>query len=113
MISENVYMQYFLGLSAYTDKPVFEPSLFVAIRKRLGLEGFSQMNEHIINKALGFNSPKATVQKKKENENQYHENPKGFFIVFFLEKKFLHIFAFEKKNYYEFEKLLLNCSLDF
>jgi len=69
MISENVYMQYFLGLSAYTDKPVFDPSLFVAIRKRLGLEGFSQMNERIINKALGFNSPKATVQKKKENEN--------------------------------------------
>jgi len=27
------------------------------------------MNERIINKALGFNSPKATVQKKKENEN--------------------------------------------
>jgi len=67
MISEHVYMQYFLGLSAYTDKPVFEPSLFVAIRKRLGLEGFNQMNERIINKALGLNSPKATVQPKLRN----------------------------------------------
>jgi len=70
MISENVYMQYFLGLSAYTDKPVFDPSLFVAIRKRLGLEGFNQMNEHIINKALGLSSAKSNVQKEKEDENQ-------------------------------------------
>jgi hypothetical protein len=38
---------------------------------------------------------------------------RDFFIVFFFERKFLHIFAFEKKNYYEFEKLLLNCSLQF
>jgi len=66
IISENVYMQYFLGLSAYTDKPVFDPSLFVAIRKRLGLEGFSQMNEHIINKALCLNSPKAKVQIERK-----------------------------------------------
>jgi len=69
MISENVYMQYFLGLSAYTDKPVFDPSLFVAIRKRLGLDGFTQMNERIINKALGLSSAKSNVQKEKENEN--------------------------------------------
>jgi ribosomal silencing factor RsfS len=63
------------------------------------------MNERIINKALCLNSPKAKVQKEKENENQYH--------VFFFEREFLHIFAFEKKTYYEFEKLLLNCSLNF
>jgi len=69
MISENVYMQYFLGLSAYTDKPVFDPSLFVAIRKRLALESFNQMNERIIKKALGLSSAKSNVQKKKENEN--------------------------------------------
>jgi ribosomal silencing factor RsfS len=63
------------------------------------------MNERIINKALCFNSPKAKVQKEKENENQYH--------VFFLERKFLHIFAFEKKTYFEFEKLLLNLQFGF
>jgi len=66
MISENVYMQYFLGLSAYTDKPVFDPSLFVAIRKRLALESFNQMNERIINKALDLNSPKAKVQIERK-----------------------------------------------
>jgi hypothetical protein len=69
MISENVYMQYFLGLSAYTDESVFDPSLFVSIRKRLGLEAFNQMNERIINKALGLTLPKATVQKESENQS--------------------------------------------
>ena len=91
-------MQYFLGLSAYSDKPVFDPSLFVAIRKRLGLDGFSQMNERIINKALCLNSPKATVQKEKENENQYHVffSKENFYTFLLLKRKLTMNF----KNYY-------------
>jgi len=42
-IQENMYQQYFLGLSAYTYKPVFDPSLFVTIRKRLGADAFDRM----------------------------------------------------------------------
>ena len=38
MISENPYMQYMLGLPEFTTRPVFDPSLFVTIRKRLGDE---------------------------------------------------------------------------
>ncbi len=34
-IQENPYMQYLLGLSKFTEKPVFVPELFVLIRKRL------------------------------------------------------------------------------
>ena len=43
-IQENPYMQYMLGLSEYTEAPVFDPSLFVTIRKRLqinDLNGFT------------------------------------------------------------------------
>jgi len=36
MIQENPYMQYFLGLSGLSSKRVFDASLFVVIRKRLG-----------------------------------------------------------------------------
>lgn len=43
-IQENPYMQYFLGLSEFTDKPIFDPSLFVTIRKRLGTNDFNQMS---------------------------------------------------------------------
>lgn len=35
VIQENPYMQYFLGLSSFSTKPVFDPSLFVTLRKRI------------------------------------------------------------------------------
>jgi hypothetical protein len=47
-ISENMYMQYFLGYSGFSPDPPFDASLFVEIRKRLGDEVIAQMNERII-----------------------------------------------------------------
>lgn len=47
-ISENLYLQYFCGLPAFTTRLPFDASLFVTIRKRLGSEGFSSFNDHII-----------------------------------------------------------------
>ena len=35
IIRESPYMQYFCGLHEFTDKPIFDPSLFVTIRKRI------------------------------------------------------------------------------
>lgn len=49
-IRENVYVQYFLGLSAYTYDPVFDPSLFVHIRKRLGIKEFEDMTVFLMKK---------------------------------------------------------------
>lgn len=43
-IQENPYMQYFVGLSEFTDKPIFDSSLFVTIRKRLGTSDFNDMS---------------------------------------------------------------------
>ncbi|MCO5230342.1 MAG: transposase [Chitinophagales bacterium] len=42
-ISENIYMQYFLGYSSFSDLPPFDASLFVEIRKRLGIEAIEQI----------------------------------------------------------------------
>ena len=44
-ISENIYMQYFLGYSSLTDESPFDASLFVDFRKRLGLERLNAINE--------------------------------------------------------------------
>ena len=38
MIKKNPYMQYFLGLEAFTYKQVMTPSLLVSIRKRIDLD---------------------------------------------------------------------------
>jgi len=47
-IRENPYHQYFLGYSSFRDRQVFAPSLFVEIRKRLGLEQLQRLNETFI-----------------------------------------------------------------
>ena len=46
-ISENIYMQYFLGYSNFSNEPPFDASLFVGLRKRLGMDTLSVINEKI------------------------------------------------------------------
>ncbi len=67
-IRENPYMQYMLGLSEFTDKPVFDSSLFVTIRKRIGNDDFNNMSESLLKLQL-----KIAEEKKKDQDN----NPKG------------------------------------
>lgn len=43
-IAENAYMQYFLGLLEFTDKPLFDPSLMVHFRKRFPAEKIEEIN---------------------------------------------------------------------
>jgi len=47
-IQENVFLQYFLGYSSFTNEAPFSPSLFVEIRERLGIEILSSINDIII-----------------------------------------------------------------
>lgn len=42
-IRENPYMQYLVGLRYFVSEPIFDASLFVAIRKRLDPEFFSTL----------------------------------------------------------------------
>lgn len=71
-IQENPYMQYFLGLSGFTDKPIFDPSLFVYIRKRLGVEAFDEMSQRIIEIALG---DKKVIKSKSKTDSNKDEQP--------------------------------------
>jgi transposase, IS5 family len=47
-IQENVYMQYFIGYSSFSDEAPFDPSLFVDLRKRLGADEVNAINERIM-----------------------------------------------------------------
>ena len=51
-IRENVYMQYFMGYSSFSNAAPFDPSLFVEIRSRLGMEQINAINERIIQFAM-------------------------------------------------------------
>ena len=47
-IRENPYLQYFLGLSAYSDKAPFDASMMVYFRKRLNLELVGRINVQVV-----------------------------------------------------------------
>ncbi len=46
-ITENMYMQYFLGYSSFSNEAPFDASLFVGFRTRMGMEQINAMNEKI------------------------------------------------------------------
>jgi transposase, IS5 family len=67
-ISENIYMQYFLGYSSFCDTPPFDPSLFVELRKRLGLEEINAINENILAVKRKLDSKKSTSKEDNDKE---------------------------------------------
>jgi len=68
-IQENIYMQYFVGLKEFTVEPVFDPSLFVEIRKRVGHEMFDTLNEDLI-RSVSQEKDKRHNRKKKDDSDE-------------------------------------------
>lgn len=64
IIRESPYMQYFCGLHEFTDKPIFAPSLFVTIRKRLSEEELNKMTVKLLNKQ------KRLLEEKRKREEE-------------------------------------------
>ena len=46
-ITENPYIQYFLGLKAFQTEPLFDASMMVHFRKRFPVEALAKINEYI------------------------------------------------------------------
>jgi transposase, IS5 family len=75
-IQENIYMQYFLGYSSFKKDAPFDPTLFVEIRDRLGMEGVNAMNDAII-KASGAIKTETDQQKKDKEKGIDEGDNKG------------------------------------
>lgn len=65
-IQENPYMQYMCGLTEYSDKPIFDPSLFVTIRKRITIEDINALTLELARKA-----------QQKDKESDRDEDGRG------------------------------------
>ena len=50
-IQENMYLQYFVGLSSFTTAEPFDPSLMVSIRYRLGADVMEEFNQLVLRQA--------------------------------------------------------------
>lgn len=66
-IQENMFMQYFLGYTSFTNEEPFSDTLFVEIRKRLSLDLLSKINE-----VIALHCLQNTVEEK---ENQQPQDP--------------------------------------
>lgn len=75
-ISENIYMQYFLGYPSFTNESPFDASLFVEFRKRLGMDNLNAINEKIVALKTKLESPHKHDNRiaDSENENEQSNN---------------------------------------
>jgi hypothetical protein len=65
-ITENPYLQYFLGLHEYRKEPLFDPSMMVHFRSRFGEKEYQRINSEIIRQATGTQE----VQKEDEQDKK-------------------------------------------
>src|SRR5690554_8052057 len=74
MIQENPYMQYFLGLEAFTSEQVMTPSLLVSITKRIDLDVFESLTDDLIRKGLKLKAGANQEVVDKEPTDEEDDN---------------------------------------
>ena len=87
-ISENPYMQFFLGLETYRPTQLFSPTLFVELRKRLGEDTFDEfsrtlitLSEDVVPASGAANTPKGKIKIDATVADQYIRYPTDLSLV--------------------------------
>ena len=84
-ISENIYMQYFLGYPSFSDQAPFDSSLMTDFRKRLGMNQVNAINERIVTLKARFESQQEksvqTEEKVPSQDNDQEPDNKGRLIL--------------------------------
>ena len=73
-ITENPYLQYFLGLMEYQDDPPFDHSMMTHFRKRFDKDMLADINESIINKAMGCDENNDSDNSKDNDSMTNNDN---------------------------------------
>ncbi len=71
-IQENMFLQYFLGYTSFTNEAPFSPSLFVLIRERLSLDIINGINEIVV--AHQFEKQNDTTDQNDQSDKRDQEN---------------------------------------
>jgi hypothetical protein len=74
-IQENMFMQYFLGYSTFTNEEPFTASLFVSIRERLNLEIVNRINEIVVAHGQELAKNNEDENKSDKGNNQIESEP--------------------------------------
>lgn len=68
-LTENMFMQYFLGYAGFTNEEPFSPSLFTEIRERLTLNLMNAINEIIVAHSL-LTDKESPPKERPKNKNK-------------------------------------------
>ena len=80
-IQENMYMQYFIGYSSFSNEEPFDPSLFVDFRKRMGIEQINAINEKILGLSKMQDDESSEDEEESEKEEDVPTEHKGKLIT--------------------------------
>ena len=82
-ITENPYLQYFIGLHGYQQEPPFDASTLVLFRKRLSPEIIMEANDYILNQQISFEAYNNTdrIEVKREFSVEKHSYGLGLIIT--------------------------------
>ncbi len=69
-IKENFYLQYFIGMSAYSNEAPFEPSMLVHFRKRIEQNLLNQVNKKMVKNFTEKTEEAEEIKKKKKQKTE-------------------------------------------
>lgn len=72
-ITENPYLQYFIGLPGYQQERPFDPSLLTLFRKRMRVDVTKVINEAVINEQKGSTDAK----NEADHDDEHHDSGSG------------------------------------
>lgn len=76
-ITENPYLQYFIGLPEFQETPPFDPSMMTHFRKRLGADTINEMNETILQTQHTRSQNDAAPDTRNDDDDDHHQPPTG------------------------------------
>lgn len=75
-LSENPYLQFFLGYEEFRQEKLFDPTMLVHFRKRLNFAAANEMNE-VLTKLLTVRKPEKAEQSSGNNNNDDNDQSSG------------------------------------
>lgn len=69
-IKENPYLQYFIGISSYSNEAPFDASMLVHFRERISADLVNKVNRETVKKMLETTSSQPTEKKTEEPEKE-------------------------------------------
>ncbi len=72
-IKENPYLQYFIGMSSYSNETPFDASMLVHFRERISVSLVNKVNQEMVKKMTETTSSQPSQKKIEEKEKEISE----------------------------------------